>query len=64
MDADKDLPVTITSHAPDYLDKDLEKVVGVQTEKPFKRAMKANGGVRMVQTVMLMKRMDLKFPTE
>ncbi|WP_368486949.1 formate C-acetyltransferase [Spiroplasma sp. DGKH1] len=49
LDADEDLPATITSHAPGYLDKDLEKVVGVQTEKPFKRAMMPNGGVRMVQ---------------
>ena len=38
-DMDTKVASTITSHDAGYLDKDLEKVVGVQTEKPFKRSM-------------------------
>ncbi|WP_425380396.1 formate C-acetyltransferase [Spiroplasma endosymbiont of Stenodema calcarata] len=49
LDADEDLIASITSHGPGYIDKKLEKVVGLQTEKPFKRAMMPNGGVRVVE---------------
>ena len=38
---------TITSHGPGYLDKNKEKIVGFQTDKPFKRALQPNGGIRM-----------------
>ena len=38
---------TITSHGPAYLDKDKEKIVGFQTDKPFKRGLQVNGGIRM-----------------
>ena len=38
---------TITSHGPGYLNKDKEKIVGFQTDKPFKRALQPNGGIRM-----------------
>ena len=38
---------TITSHGPGYLNKDTEKIVGFQTDKPFKRALQPNGGIRM-----------------
>ena len=38
---------TITSHAPGYLDKDKEKIVGLQTDKPLKRALMPSGGIRM-----------------
>ncbi len=37
----------ITSHGPGYLDKDKEKIVGFQTDKPFKRALQPYGGIRM-----------------
>ena len=40
---------TITSHDAGYLDKDLETIVGVQTEKPFKRSMQPFGGIRMAK---------------
>ncbi len=40
---------TITSHDPGYLNKDLEKVVGVQTDVPFKRALQPFGGIRMAE---------------
>ncbi|NMD69942.1 formate C-acetyltransferase [Bacillus sp. DNRA2] len=47
LDMDTDIVSTITSHGPGYLNKDLEKVVGVQTDKPFKRSMQPFGGIRM-----------------
>ena len=40
---------TITSHGPGYLDKNLEKIVGFQTDKPFKRSLQPFGGIRMAQ---------------
>lgn len=40
---------TITSHGPGYLNKELEKVVGVQTDEPFKRSMQPFGGIRMAK---------------
>ncbi|WP_281177726.1 pyruvate formate lyase family protein, partial [Endozoicomonas arenosclerae] len=50
IDFDHDLPSTITSHEAGYIQKDLEKIVGLQTDKPLKRALIANGGIRMVET--------------
>ncbi len=50
LDFDTDLPSTITSHDAGYINKDLETIVGLQTEKPLKRAIIANGGIRMVET--------------
>ncbi|WP_282156184.1 formate C-acetyltransferase [Cytobacillus gottheilii] len=47
LDMDTEIVSTITSHGPGYLNKDLEKVVGVQTDKPFKRSLQPFGGVRM-----------------
>jgi len=49
LDMDTKVISTITSHAPGYLDKDKEKIVGFQTEKPFKRALMPNGGIRMAE---------------
>ena len=40
---------TITSHDAGYLNKDLEQIVGLQTDKPFKRALQPFGGIRMAQ---------------
>ena len=37
----------ITSHGPGYLNKDKEKIVGFQTDKPFKRSLQPYGGIRM-----------------
>ena len=48
-DMDTKVASTITSHDAGYLDKDLETVVGVQTEKPFKRSMQPFGGIRMAK---------------
>lgn len=49
LDFDTDLPSTITSHAPGYIDSNLERIVGLQTDKPLKRGMIPNGGIRMVE---------------
>src|SRR4051812_23479707 len=42
------IPSSITAHAPGYIDKDNEVIVGLQTDAPLKRAIMPNGGVRMV----------------
>ncbi len=50
LDMDTSVVSTITSHAPGYIDesmKDLEAVVGLQTEKPLKRAFMPFGGIKM-----------------
>lgn len=49
LDMDTKIVSTITSHDPGYLNKDLEKVVGVQTDVPFKRALQPFGGIRMAE---------------
>ncbi|TWL36044.1 formate C-acetyltransferase [Bacillus paralicheniformis] len=49
LDMDTEIVSTITSHGPGYLDKDLEKVVGVQTDEPFKRSLQPFGGIRMAK---------------
>ena len=48
LDMDTKIISTITSHGPAYLDKDKEKIVGFQTDKPFKRSLQPYGGIRMV----------------
>ena len=52
LDADTDLPSSITSHTPGYIDRENEVVVGLQTDKPLKRAIKPNGGVRLVEKAL------------
>lgn len=47
LDMDTKIISTITSHGPGYLDKEKETIVGFQTDKPFKRALQPNGGIRM-----------------
>lgn len=49
-DADTKVISTITSHGPGYLNKDLETIVGFQTDKPFKRSLQPFGGIRMAET--------------
>ena len=49
LDMDTSVISTITSHGPGYLNKDKEKIVGFQTDKPFKRALMPYGGIRMAQ---------------
>lgn len=50
LDTDTKVISTITSHAPGYIDKDLEKIVGLQTDKPLKRAIMPLGGIRVVKS--------------
>jgi formate C-acetyltransferase len=52
LDADTKVVSTITSHAPGYLDKDLEKIVGLQTDKPMKKALMPFGGIRMAKDAL------------
>ncbi|GGD20778.1 formate C-acetyltransferase [Pontibacillus salipaludis] len=47
LDLDTRTVSTITSHGPGYLNEELEKVVGFQTDKPFKRSLQPFGGIRM-----------------
>ena len=47
LDMDTKIVSTITSHGPGYLNKDKEKIVGLQTDKPLKRSMQPYGGIRM-----------------
>ncbi|MGY0219952.1 formate C-acetyltransferase [Endozoicomonadaceae bacterium StTr2] len=49
LDFDTSVISTITSHDAGYINKDLETIVGLQTEKPLKRAIMPNGGVRMIE---------------
>src|SRR4026207_2125358 len=44
------VPSSITAHAPGYIDRENEVIVGLQTEAPLKRAIMPNGGLRMVLT--------------
>ncbi|USD40224.1 formate C-acetyltransferase [Vibrio sp. SCSIO 43135] len=49
VDFDTSVISTITSHDAGYINKDLETIVGLQTEAPLKRAIMPNGGVRMIE---------------
>ncbi len=49
LDMDTKIVSTITSHGPGYIDKELEQIVGLQTDKPFKRSLQPFGGIRMAQ---------------
>ncbi|MDX3637127.1 MULTISPECIES: formate C-acetyltransferase [Streptomyces] len=49
LDVDAATPSTITSHAPGYIDRERELIVGLQTDAPLKRAIMPNGGLRMVE---------------
>ena len=46
------IPSSITAHAPGYIDRDKEIIVGLQTEAPLKRAIMPNGGFRMVANAL------------
>jgi formate C-acetyltransferase len=50
LDVSADVGSSITAHPPGYIDKDLEVVVGLQTDAPLKRAIMPNGGLRVVES--------------
>jgi len=52
LDVETKTPNSITSHAPGYINKDLEKIVGLQTDKPLKRGIFPNGGIRVIQRAL------------
>ncbi|MEG5050261.1 MULTISPECIES: formate C-acetyltransferase [unclassified Microcoleus] len=49
LDVDTKVPTSITAHAAGYIDRDLEQIVGLQTDKPLKRAIMPFGGIRVVK---------------
>lgn len=49
LDMETEVISTLTSYEAGYLDKDLEKVVGIQTDKPLKRAFMPYGGIKMAE---------------
>lgn len=53
LDMDTDIVSTITSHTTGYLDKEHETIVGLQTNKPLKRAFMPFGGIRMAEQACL-----------
>jgi len=50
LDMDTKIVSTVTSHGAGYIDKDLEKIVGLQTDKPLKRSLQPFGGIRMAES--------------
>ncbi len=54
LDADTSVVSSLTSHAPGYIDKDLEKIVGLQTDKPLKRSLQPFGGIKMSSEALAM----------
>src|SRR3954453_22191418 len=46
------IPSSITAHAPGYIDRENEIIVGLQTDAPLKRAISPNGGLRMVLSAL------------
>lgn len=52
LDADTLVVSNLTSHGPGYIDKNLEKIVGLQTDKPFKRALQPFGGIKMAEQAL------------
>ncbi|MCL2856860.1 MAG: formate C-acetyltransferase [Oscillospiraceae bacterium] len=52
LDAETKLPSTITAFGPGYINKSLEKIVGIQTDKPLKRGIMPYGGLRVVQSAL------------
>ena len=52
LNADTKVVSTLTSHGAGYLDKDLEKIVGLQTDEPFKRSVQPFGGLRISESAL------------
>ncbi len=54
LDADTKIVSTLTSHGPGYINKDLEKIVGFQTDAPLKRSLQPFGGLKMSKQALEM----------
>jgi formate C-acetyltransferase len=52
IDAETSIPSTVTAFGPGYLDKEKEVIVGFQTDKPLKRGIMPNGGIRLVRNAL------------
>ncbi|KGX84995.1 formate C-acetyltransferase [Pontibacillus litoralis] len=63
-DMDTSIPSSITSHGPGYIDKRKEKIVGVQTDEPFKRSLMPYGGIRMAKAACMSYGYELDEETE
>ncbi|WP_275432229.1 pyruvate formate lyase family protein, partial [Enterobacter hormaechei] len=50
VDFDTNIATTITAHGPGYIDQQLETIVGLQTDKPLKRALHPYGGINMIRS--------------
>jgi formate C-acetyltransferase len=49
LDVDTKVPTSITAHAAGYIDREQEQIVGLQTDRPLKRAIMPLGGIRVVK---------------
>ncbi len=49
LDVDVKTPSAVNAYAPGYINKELETIVGLQTDAPLKRAIMPNGGIRIVE---------------
>ena len=52
LDAETKKPSSITSHDPGYIDKELEQIVGLQTNAPLKRGIMPQGGIRVIKNAL------------
>jgi len=52
LDVETRTPSSIISHAPGYINRELETIVGMQTDKPLKRGFMPKGGIRVIQNAM------------
>ena len=52
LDAETKIPATITAYGPGYINRDIEQIVGLQTDKPLKRAIMPFGGLRVVKNAL------------
>ncbi len=54
LNADTKIVSTLLSHGAGYIDKELEQIVGLQTDEPFKRALQPFGGIKMAEQALNM----------
>ena len=52
LDVETKKPASIISHGPGYINRELEQIVGLQTDKPLKRHIMPKGGIRMIKSAL------------